>query len=125
MWEYSEKVKEYYRNPKNAGMMEDATTIGYAGSIGCGDAITLFLKINDNEIVTDAKFLGYGCAAAISSASILTEIVIGKNIQELKKITNQDIIDALGGLPEPKIHCSIMCEEVVAYAVSEYQKQKN
>ncbi len=123
MWEYSEKTKEYYRNPKNAGIMEDADAIGYAGSLACGDAITLFLKIKDNK-VSKATFLAYGCGSAVASASILTEMVIGKNIEELEKITNKDIIDALNGLPAEKIHCSVMCKEVLDYALNEYKTQK-
>ena len=122
MWEYSEKVKDHYRNPRNVGMLEDADAIGYAGSLACGDAITLFLEFDEQEKVTDAKFLAYGCGSAVASASILTEIVIGKYIEELSQITNQDIIDALDGLPKSKIHCSVMCKEVLEYAISNYKK---
>lgn len=123
MWEYSDKVKDHYRNPRNVGMMEDADKIGYAGSIVCGDAITLFLKFDENQKVAAAKFLAYGCGSAVAAASILTEIVIGKSVDELAKITNQDIVDALDGLPEAKIHCSVLCKEVLDYAISEYNKR--
>jgi len=122
MWEYSEKVKDHYRNPRNVGMLEDADAIGYAGSLACGDAITLFLKFDEQEKVADAKFLAYGCGSAVAAASILTEIVIGKYIGELSQITNQDIVDALEGLPMTKIHCSVMCKEVLEYAISNYKK---
>lgn len=123
MWEYSEKVKEHYRNPKNVGMMEDANAVGYAGSLNCGDAVTLFLKIDEQEKVFDAKFLAFGCGSAVAATSILTEIIIGKNIDELIKITNQDIVDALDGLPDSKIHCSVMCKEVLEYAIIDYKKE--
>lgn len=122
MWEYSEKVKEHYRNPRNVGMLEDANAVGYAGSLACGDAVTLFLKINNEHKVIEAKFLAFGCGSAIAAASILTEIVIGKYLHELESVTNQDIINALDGLPESKIHCSVMCKEVLEYAISDYKK---
>ena len=125
MWEYSEKVKEHYRNPRNAGMMEDADTIGYAGSLACGDVITLFLKFDEQDNVCKASFLAYGCGSAVASASILTEIVLGKNIVELSKISNQEIVEALEGLPLSKLHCSIMCKEVLDYAITQYVKFKS
>jgi NifU-like protein len=123
MWGYSDKVKEHYRNPKNVGMMEDANAIGYAGSLACGDAITLFIKFDENDIVVDSKFLAYGCGSAIASGSVLTEIIKGKDLEDIKKITNKDIVNELGGLPEAKIHCSVMCEEVLKYAIREYTKE--
>ena len=123
MWEYSEKVKEHYRNPKNVGMLEDANAVGYAGSLNCGDAVTLFLKIDEQEKVSNAKFLAFGCGSAVAATSILTEIIIGKHIDELIKITNQDIVDALDGLPDSKIHCSVMCKEVLEYAIFDYKKE--
>ena len=123
MWEYSDKVQDHYRNPRNVGMMEDANAVGYAGSLTCGDAITLFLKFDEQDIVTAAKFLAFGCGSAVAVASILTEIVIGKHVDELAKITNQDIVDALDGLPEAKIHCSVMCKEVLEYAIREYKNE--
>lgn len=122
MWEYSETVKDHYTNPRNIGMMEDANLIGYAGGMGCGDALTLFLKISEDEIVEKASFLVFGCGPAVASGSILTEMIIGKHLEELPKITNKDIVKALDGLPPEKVHCSIMCEDVIAYALSEYKK---
>jgi len=122
MWEYSEKVKDHYKNPRNAGMLEDANAVGYAGSLACGDAITLFLKINEEDKVVDAKFLAFGCGSAVAAASMLTEIIIDKYINELVKITNQDIVDALDGLPPEKIHCSVMCKEVLDCAINDYKK---
>ncbi len=123
MWEYSEKVKEHYRNPRNVGMLKDANAIGYAGSLICGDAITLFLKFDEHDKVLAARFLAYGCGSAIAASSILTEMVIGKTIEELKLITNNDISEALDGLPPEKIHCSVLCKEVLEYAINEYLKK--
>lgn len=123
MWEYSDKVKDHYMNPRNAGMLEDANAVGYAGSLACGDAVTLFLKFDENDKVVNAKFLAFGCGSAIATASILTEIVIGKTIVELAEITNQNIVDDLDGLPDSKIHCSVMCQEVLESAISYYKKE--
>ena len=120
MWEYSEKVKDHYRNPRNVGMMEDANAIVYAGSLVCGDAITLFLKFDENDKVIAAKFLAYGCGSAVAASSILTEMVIGKTLKELKQISNKDVSDALDGLPPEKMHCSVLCKEVLDYAINEY-----
>lgn len=125
MWEYSEKVKDHYRNPRNVGIMEDANAIGYAGSLVCGDAITLFLKFDENDKVVAAKFLAYGCGSAVAASSILTELVIGKTLEELKKITNKDVSDALDGLPPEKMHCSVLCKEVLDYAINEYINKDN
>ena len=122
MWEYSEKVKDHYRNPRNVGMMEDANAVGYAGSLVCGDAITLFLKFDEKDKVVAAKFLAYGCGSAVAASSILTEMVIGKSLEELKQITNKDVSDALDGLPPEKMHCSVLCKEVLDYAINEYVK---
>ena len=123
MWEYSDKVQDHYRNPRNVGMMEDANAIGHAGSLACGDAITLFIKFDENDKAIAVKFLAYGCGSAIAAGSMLTEIIIGKHIDEISKITNQDIVNELGGLPEAKIHCSVMCKEVLEYAIREYKNE--
>lgn len=120
VWEYSDKVKDHYRNPRNVGMMEDANAVGYAGSLVCGDAITLFLKFDDNNRVIASKFLAFGCGSAVAAASILTEMVIGKTLEELKQIKNKDVSDALDGLPPEKIHCSVLCKEVLEYAINDY-----
>lgn len=101
MWDYSETVKEYYTNPKNVGSIEDADAIGEAGALACGDALKLYLKIKDG-IITDAKFQTLGCGSAVASSSMLTEMIIGKSLDEVKKITNKDIIEKLGGLPLKK-----------------------
>ena len=124
MWDYSDKVKDHFKNPRNVGSIENADAIGEAGALSCGDKLKLYLKI-DNNIITDAKFQTFGCGSAVAASSILTEMIIGKSLDEAKKITNKQIADALDGLPPEKMHCSVMGRDVLEDALKNYFSEED
>jgi NifU-like protein len=121
MWEYTDKVQQHFLNPQNVGEVENASGRGEVGSLACGDALKLTFKADANDIITEAKFKTFGCASAIASSSVLTEIMVGMSVDEASKITNEDIAEALGGLPKEKMHCSVMGREALEAAIADYR----
>ena len=121
--QYSEKVMEHFKNPRNVGEIPDADGIGNVGNPVCGDIMRLYIKVKDGRIL-DAKFKTFGCGAAIATSSMVTELVKGKKIEEALKISNSAVAEALGGLPKIKMHCSVLAEEALKSAIDDYLKKK-
>lgn len=120
--QYSKKVMEHFKNPRNVGDIPDADGIGNVGNPICGDIMRLYIKVKDNVIV-DAKFKTYGCGAAIATSSMVTELVKGKTVDEALRISNRAVAEALGGLPPIKMHCSLLAEEALKSAIDDYLKK--
>ena len=120
---YSEKVMDHFLHPRNVGVIEDADGVGEVGNAKCGDIMKIFLKI-EGGIVTDAKFSTFGCGSAIASSSMATELIKGKPLEEVKKLTNQAVTEALDGLPAHKLHCSVLAEEAIQKALEDYYSRQ-
>ena len=120
---YSEKVMDHFRNPRNVGVIEDADGVGEVGNAKCGDIMKMYLKIED-EIIKDVKFETFGCGSAIASSSMATELIKGKPLSEALELTNKAVAEALDGLPDYKMHCSVLAEEAIKNAIEDYEKKK-
>lgn len=119
---YSEKVLDHFMNPRNVGEIENADGIGEVGNMKCGDIMKIFIKVEDNRIV-DVKFKTFGCGAAIATSSMATEMVMGKTLDEALEVTNKAVAEALDGLPDQKLHCSVLAEEALHAAIDDYKKK--
>ena len=123
--EYSEKVMDHFTNPRNVGEIEDAAGVGTVGNAKCGDIMRIYLDIDENQVIKDAKFKTFGCGAAVATSSMATELIIGKTVQEALNVTNKAVMEALDGLPKVKVHCSLLAEEAIHAALWDYTKKNN
>ena len=123
--DYSEEVMEHFTNPRNVGEIENASGVGTVGNAKCGDIMRIYLDVDDNQIIRDCKFKTFGCGAAVATCSMATEMIKGKSIQEALKLTNKAVMEALGGLPPVKVHCSLLAEEAVHAALWDYAQKHN
>lgn len=117
---YNERVIEEFSHPKNVGEMKDANAVGTVGNAVCGDIMKIFMKIDENDVIRDVSFQTFGCTAAIATSSVATEMIKGKTVDEALKLTNQQVVEELGGLPAQKLHCSVLAEEAIKEAVNDY-----
>ena len=122
---YTEKVMDHFMHPRNVGEIENASGVGTVGNAKCGDIMRIYLDIDENQVVRDAKFKTFGCGAAIATSSMATEMIIGKTVQEALEVTNKAVMEALGGLPPVKVHCSLLAEQAVHAALWDYAKKNN
>ena len=122
--DYSEKVMDHFANPRNVGVIEDANAVGEVGNAKCGDIMNMYMKINDEGVIEDIKFKTFGCGAAVATSSMATEMVKGKTIEEALKLTNKAVAEALDGLPPVKMHCSVLAEEAIQAALTDYYTRK-
>ena len=122
---YTEKVMDHFMHPRNVGEIENASGVGTVGNAKCGDIMRIYLDIDENQVVRDAKFKTFGCGAAIATSSMATEMIIGKTVQEALELTNKAVMDALGGLPPVKVHCSLLAEQAVHAALWDYAQKNN
>ena len=120
---YSEKVMDHFRNPRNVGVLEDANGVGEVGNAKCGDIMKMYLKIED-DIVKDVKFETFGCGSAIASSSMATELIKGKPVEEARQLTNKGVAEALDGLPDYKMHCSVLAQEAIEAALKDYESRQ-